>query len=263
MTKYACGKCRSTALHRDDDEANGHVFIACIMCGNRWPGGPAPIIVGCVSTHQKPKEEPMIKICKNCNRTKSIVKGGLCYVCNNAGKGKTGEERTAALAEIKRKIENGEVKAWNKRSKEKPAPVVKAALENGTARRRGRQPGNRNKTARPLPVDRNTPEPGKAGLALGSAPMTPDVGLLSSTIDPPAPPADPPAIHRPAIDEVTDFSASRTVIPVTGGVDCIVLEFTADDRALRDRILELAKRYRRDPGQQALWMVQQEIANGK
>ena len=42
---YACGKCKSTSLYKDVI-VNGPVYIACRICGNRWPGaGAKPVKV--------------------------------------------------------------------------------------------------------------------------------------------------------------------------------------------------------------------------
>ena len=39
-----CGKCGSGPVYRDDDPLNGGVYaLACIKCGNRYPGGPMPV----------------------------------------------------------------------------------------------------------------------------------------------------------------------------------------------------------------------------
>jgi len=40
---YVCGQCASSGLYRDDDHINGVVYIACRICGNRWPGGMKPV----------------------------------------------------------------------------------------------------------------------------------------------------------------------------------------------------------------------------
>jgi len=48
--------------------------------------------------------------CENCGRIKSIVGGGFCWSCYRAAKGRDGDNRTAALAEIKARINRGEIK---------------------------------------------------------------------------------------------------------------------------------------------------------
>jgi len=50
------------------------------------------------------------KPCSNCRRTLTLV-GNLCSVCRKAAKGKDGEARTTALAEIKTRIDNGDIRA--------------------------------------------------------------------------------------------------------------------------------------------------------
>jgi hypothetical protein len=42
---YACGKCKNTSLYKDVN-IGGPVYIACRICGNRWPGaGAKPVKV--------------------------------------------------------------------------------------------------------------------------------------------------------------------------------------------------------------------------
>ncbi len=43
MYSYVCGKCGHGGLYRDDDEMNGQEYLACRICGNRWPGGVRPV----------------------------------------------------------------------------------------------------------------------------------------------------------------------------------------------------------------------------
>lgn len=47
------------------------------------------------------------KPCANCKRELTVVGDGCCFVCHNAGKGLEGEEKEAALAAVKAKIESG------------------------------------------------------------------------------------------------------------------------------------------------------------
>jgi len=44
--KPRCGKCRSIGIYPDRDLLTGAQSIACRICGNRYPGGPAPILPG-------------------------------------------------------------------------------------------------------------------------------------------------------------------------------------------------------------------------
>ena len=62
--------------------------------------------------------------CSNCRRDKTIVSGGLCIVCMRAARGKTGEERVAALAEVKRKIDSGEIKTRKGKHNTASAPIA-------------------------------------------------------------------------------------------------------------------------------------------
>jgi hypothetical protein len=122
--KLICGQCKATSLYRDEDYINGVWYVACRICGNRWPGGPAPIRVGedgimrdaietvPAQTINDLKKEgvKMKKPCSNCKRDMSIVRGGRCFVCAKAAEGLSGDELIFALAEIKGKIDRGEIK---------------------------------------------------------------------------------------------------------------------------------------------------------
>ena len=58
----------------------------------------------------KRKTEYRTQQCRNCRRVKFIVRDGLCWSCAKESAGKTGQEQANALAEIKRRIEAGEVR---------------------------------------------------------------------------------------------------------------------------------------------------------
>jgi len=59
------------------------------------------------------------RACANCGRVRFIIGAGMCWICCQAAKGLDGDERAAALAEIKAKIESGEV-GWGKHGKGGP-----------------------------------------------------------------------------------------------------------------------------------------------
>lgn len=40
---FKCGQCGSKSLYKDEDIVEGNRWIACRICGNRWPGGKEPI----------------------------------------------------------------------------------------------------------------------------------------------------------------------------------------------------------------------------
>jgi hypothetical protein len=111
VSKYRCGKCGSGGLYRDEDFEAGFVYIACTICGNRWPGGVKPVD-GQKNQDIRPeiKEDAMQNRtgpCANCKRVRTYQGGGHCFLCNRASKGLEGEERSAALAAIKEQIEKG------------------------------------------------------------------------------------------------------------------------------------------------------------
>jgi DNA-directed RNA polymerase subunit RPC12/RpoP len=129
--RYVCGKCKSAALYRDDDLVEGAKNIACRVCGNRYPGGIAPIILikkevvqnitentpkvipqqkAAIINISRKEEKTMAKTtnCRNCGRGKPIVQDGLCGGCvgsfyrNKYQKGTP--EYDTALAEAKKRF---------------------------------------------------------------------------------------------------------------------------------------------------------------
>jgi hypothetical protein len=116
---FKCGKCESRGLYRDDDRLNKASYIVCPICGNRWPGGPAPVMV------EKKQEEVMGNkrgTCANCCRPDMTIIGrGLCRACYGVRVGRTGEALEKALAHTKGKLW-AEYQESLKR-KEKPLPV--------------------------------------------------------------------------------------------------------------------------------------------
>ncbi len=80
-----CGKCGSGALYKDDDPVNKVRYIACMICGNRYPGGAKPVVV---EKKKKAEVSEMAKrgTCKNCQRKNQQILSadGLCAGCYNA-----------------------------------------------------------------------------------------------------------------------------------------------------------------------------------
>lgn len=68
------------------------------------PGGS-----GSRTTEKKEKLMSKKGQCANCKRELHIIGNNCCFVCYKAGKGLAGEEKAAALAAVKEKIESGEV----------------------------------------------------------------------------------------------------------------------------------------------------------
>ena len=58
------------------------------------------------------------------------------------------------------------------------------------------------------------------------------------------------------------FGDRETPGEIIPGKNCIALEFAPDDAPLYDAILAEAKRHRRDPDQQVLWIVQEALSCG-
>lgn len=138
--KPVCGKCGSGMIYDDRDPVNGARFLACMICGNRYPGGPAPVLIGKPEVERKAPENfvparPLIekklggKIspsersenmsacevghCNNCKRdgVKIQTLMGMCHQCIQYATGTRGEERTQALrdaAKLYRNLKPGE-----------------------------------------------------------------------------------------------------------------------------------------------------------
>ena len=179
---WACGKCGSRGLYRDDDRLVGDWSIACRTCGNRFYGevggkaqGAAPVKVFYMPEAAPPlgpnhftlertaniltgpgliqlrtieeKEKAMGKRapCRNCKRDLTIVADDYCFVCNKAGKGLEGEEKAAALAVIKAKIESGGLRrCWNHGGSRKAAPKNPAAEMPASAKQtEGKRPSRK------------------------------------------------------------------------------------------------------------------------
>jgi hypothetical protein len=93
-------------VYLDQDVVTHNRSIACLKCGNRWPGGVAFYMDG------KREDEEMAarRECNNCRRVMQIVRDGLCGTCNHAAGDLEGEERQRALAAVKERIARGDVK---------------------------------------------------------------------------------------------------------------------------------------------------------
>lgn len=117
--KIFCGKCGSRAYGEDGIGFQDN-RIYCPICGNCTPSkygfkGECGtwLIPPILSREAEPEgENDMAKIgtCGNCERKEMALRKDLCATCDKTAKGLTGAARDKALAEIKRKIQAGEVK---------------------------------------------------------------------------------------------------------------------------------------------------------
>lgn len=126
MKRPLCPRCGSNGLYRDDDPVTGVMTVACQICGHRiFPGADPELskaIVKAREERNKEEEEPMQKRgCTNCKRDKATIRG-LCMTCIRGAIGTEGPARVAALAEVKRKIETGEIQSrvYNKKAAAHP-----------------------------------------------------------------------------------------------------------------------------------------------
>lgn len=128
---FKCGKCGSRGLYRDDDRLNNASFIVCPICGNRWPGGPAPVKV------EMKQEEVMANkkgTCPNCKRENvSLVPGlkaPLCWACQKYAAGTTGDVRIEKLAEAAEKYKGiKQEKNMERKPNPAPAPADPSAID--------------------------------------------------------------------------------------------------------------------------------------
>ena len=227
--KYRCGKCGSGGLYLDDDYMAGLVYVACKICGNRWPGGAKPVdgtepIDGTERKEQTGIEEGQdmsIKgPCRNCGRVLCIIADGCCFVCRQAGKGLAGEEKAAALAAVKAKIESGTMrKGGGRRGPRKAAQEVAPAPAGGRIKKN---------------VEERATKEQKSGAI--------DAGILQD--------------RKPKVEGKMRFAPARN----PEGTPVICLGFAEKrDREIYNVVIAMAARLRREPEQQILWMLQNAI----
>lgn len=123
---FKCGQCGSKTLYLDSDRIEDNKWIACLTCGNRWPGGKEPVKIkneqekggelnSVIITHvsfpgtenlpevniKEPQDQMKKGTCSNCEREGvwivSECGGGLCQPCHNVSKDLGGEDRRIAL----------------------------------------------------------------------------------------------------------------------------------------------------------------------
>jgi hypothetical protein len=241
---FRCGKCESRGLYRDDDRLNNASFIVCPICGNRWPGGPAPVMIEPLSKPKGEENMPSKKgTCANCCRPNmAIIAHDLCGTCNAVRTGRTGEALDKALADTK-------VRLWSAyqeslKGKEKPQSIDE-----------------------PLPkTEENIPE---------TIPHLSDEKTDSSDKSPKNTDSDNPdsnaafsALRQKLIDhDFQEFKVTEGMrekirslgndtkmwFPILN--DAITIEFGTDDQLLLEYISGQAKKYRRTPDQQILYMI--------
>ena len=134
---------------------------------------------------QSTEKKPRLRPCDNCGRNLFIVAHGRCFTCERAAVGYSGDALTAALAEVKRRIDAGEIRKGG--------------------------PGRR-----PKKTDTPDAKPKVEGLAF---------------------------------------------LPESPFVFSVIVNFTDGDIAMHSGLLSLARKYRRTPDQQILWLVEKELHN--
>ena len=137
--RIVCGKCGSANIYEPQgvvpgDGQTGH-SLSCLKCGNTSESKKYGFTIHPTTIHQERQGERKMAFkgdCSNCGRKdRPLCKCNppLCWTCQQAAQGKTGEERLRALAEVKEKIINGGVTRGG--SKLRKNKTVKAKAENG------------------------------------------------------------------------------------------------------------------------------------
>ena len=235
--KYVCGKCGSTALYRDDDYIASQAYICCKICGNRWPGGFEPRAVAPANRATPEREtgdfDPVPpRIQTDIDRpSNTIDKLNQLLIKQEATMAQTTGQ---AQPDKKRR---GAQKTAPCANCERKLPIQGKGLCGGCRA-----------------VTKTTP-PEKLEAALAAAKLRfsdPNFGdKRHHGQRSPNPPAD---------GYLTDQSKQSNPIPDPD--PNINLVFPSHDQPLYDSILAEAKRYRRDPGQQILWIVGEALKCG-
>lgn len=126
MTHPLCGKCHSAGVYKDYD-ADGQPAIACLICGNRYPGGKEGFFMTEKVERQIEKKKveaaetvpvgppetssPSRKMCKTCGLKPTI--SDSCPLCPSCMRKKSMESRKGKTAPVQaRRKETKKDKAW-------------------------------------------------------------------------------------------------------------------------------------------------------
>ena len=82
MTHPLCGKCHSAGVYKDYD-ADGQPVIACIICGNRYPGGKEGFYMS--GKTGQPIEEKNVESAASPSVSAAIPEGGSRKICITCG----------------------------------------------------------------------------------------------------------------------------------------------------------------------------------
>lgn len=188
-------------------------------------------------------------ICKNCEREMAITQEGLCGGCYGRIKGLQGEAREKALANARRDFKG------------------KAALGPGN-----RKP--REKVSTPVSTRKPEPEPAAQTVFKVSAldhhsfaeelARNSDkiVGIINKAYSKAGVRSPLHVSGRNAPGE--DFSILRhddSVLPPAPVILSVIVNFTDGDSAIFEGLQALARKYRRNPDQQILWLLEKELLN--
>ena len=221
MYTYVCGKCKSAALYRDDDRLNNIPFLACRICGNRYPGGPAPVKKLPAGNTILPGTDP--------NRNTIMPESGVL------------DPATAGIRTDPPRVSNTNKPISHKRGgsimpRNEQGRLLKVCADCGTLKPhhgRGLCPAcyTSRKKAGTLPPRLIAAPEAPGPVAPASSPVIPAKAGIQEM------PGPVISVHSPNIN----------------------LVFPSHDQPLYDAILAEARRNRRDPDQQILWIVNEAL----
>lgn len=176
-------------------------------------------------------------ICKNCGREMKITQEGLCGGCFYRIRGMTGEAKVHALAQARKDFKGrGPVGPGNRK------PITKVST--------------------PISARKPDPEPPPPDLADRPA-TTQEKELVFTPGERRVFASDRPTTEIVSVGSALESSTSATwpPPPPVGLVLSVIVYFTDGDSAIFEGLQALARKYRRNPDQQILWLLEKELLN--
>lgn len=241
-----CDKCGSKSLYRDDDHVNGVWDIACRMCGKRWPAGADPKTSKKLRIQQEEmdmkrgpsKAEPAAapasdaaKPAEKKTRAQSTEKKPRRRPCDNCGRNlfivAHGRCFTCERAAV----------GYSGDALTAALAEFKRRIDAGEIRKGG--PGRRAKQI-------DAPKAAIKPKVEGSVKTDPGSGAIDAagTLGP-----------APKVEGLAFLPDSPL------WVFSVIVNFVDDDQGILDGLQALARKYRRTPDQQLLWLLEKELHN--
>jgi hypothetical protein len=164
------------------------------------------------------------KECRNCGRIMAISQDGMCGGCFNRGKHLEGQDKLEALAQAKEDFEGRGPLTTGKRG-----PRIIAGK----------------KAEKPLSTKHSSRKPDRKE---------------STTIFSPMPTRDDQDPKLAKAFDLPDVQVSRDIVETFAAYQ-IILHFDDGDEKLYAGLKALARKYRRTPDQQLLWLLEHELTN--